>query len=205
MKPLLTLLLILGPLCANGADKKKRCFDFTKPVTKLQRERLPQVTEGLAMAKGTLPNSKIIWSAARDDVNKSAVEMLKIFLDPLVTKNREKTEIELTQIKSPHFIDLRKIAVDVRITFFMSLNWVEQWGYSLLKGTRDNPEQVLISYEKIDGTEYIEHKCGQVFLEKKGPETTDVYIYEETNAVRWDLEKAQDSQRGTFATISKPS
>lgn len=190
-------------LCLWSVAVYGSCFDFSKPVKKLMRPAI-----ALGKGKPTTDWGNIqggfIWSAAREVVATPIEKVLKLCLDPMMTRNKENTELKVEKKTTTHFFEIHTIQIEVDVTFFFSLEWEEVWGYELLKGTRKKPQKVLISYAKTNGTSYLEKKCGHILLNKVSPTKTDVFLFEEIKASRWDEVKAIASHIGTMKNL-KPN
>jgi len=194
-KTALFLFLASSVLLAN-------CFNFEQPITKLVRKTIALKKNSVATKWAKL-RGDIIWSAGRQVVKQPILKVLNRVREPMLTRNKENTEVKVKRIKSPHYFDLQKVSVEVDATFFLTIEWVEVWAYKILKGTPKKPLKVLVSYEKISGTTYIDHKCGQVQLTAVNPGSTDVYLYEEIDASHWDEEDAVKSHIGTIGNLKK--
>jgi hypothetical protein len=176
------------------------CFDFAQPITKPMVEPIKISGKGEIVVLKKLPSGALATSG-RGIINKPIKTILTKFLDPMTTRSPEKTKLELKQIPSPHFFKLEKVSVSVKVIPLLTIDWEELWAYALVKGTLEKPSTVLITYEKIDGTAHLKYKCGNIMMTQVSPTSTDVYLYEEVDATRWDEEKAINHFKSTFATL----
>lgn len=78
----------------------------------------------------------------------------------------------------------------IRPVFFITIEWDEDWAYSLVEGTEKDPATIIIYYQKIAGTSHLERLCGNIRLKKNSPTSTDLFLYEEFKASRWSGEDA---------------
>src|SRR6185295_3486254 len=92
-------------------------------------------------------------------------------------------------------VTLRALFVKVKVA------WTEEWGYSLVEGTREAPRKIVVSYQKIAGTRHIEHQCGSYVLQAHDQATTDLSLYEEIKADRRSAEDTRDMHAGILRNL----
>jgi hypothetical protein len=66
--------------------------------------------------------------------------------------------------------------------FFVNVEWWMDWYHVVKRGTVENPEKILINFQKVDGTDHIQYWVGSVFLEKISDEVTSFGIHVDVNA-----------------------
>jgi hypothetical protein len=106
----------------------------------------------------------------------------------------------VTPVTDPTFLARQEVRFSFKPLPVVEIEWTEGWAYSVTRGTADQPETVVVGYEKIRGTSYISHLCGSVLLQARGPQQTEVTWYEEIKAMRRD---ATDTLNGIRATLRK--
>jgi hypothetical protein len=60
------------------------------------------------------------------------------------------------------------------------IEWVDEWAFSIVQGTVERPEKIVVVYQKREGTSHIAHFCGTLVLERLDDGSTDVAEYEES-------------------------
>jgi hypothetical protein len=176
------------------------CFDSSKPSIKLLRPPPPRFPDpGKEQESfGKDATTGFDWAAAAGRVSKPIGTVLEKLLDPMTTRDRETTTVEMEHQPVKGAIDKQHIKIKVKPFFFLTLEWEEDWLYSIKKGTPAKMESVVISYQKTSGTSHIEHFCGTILLQKLAPDTTGVFLTEEIKA---DRRSAEDVYRGLAGTL----
>ncbi|MBU6155176.1 MAG: hypothetical protein KGP28_12805, partial [Bdellovibrionales bacterium] len=100
------------------------------------------------------------WASAAGRVNQSVSLILEKLLDPMTTRDRETTRVEMERQTVKGAIEKQHIKVRVKPIFFITLEWEEDWLYTIKKGKPGRMESVVISYQKTGGTSHIQHFCG---------------------------------------------
>lgn len=165
------------------------CFNFDKPRTEPLQPPMEVKTEKDMTSSG---NGKegIEWGAVRGVVKRPITELLKMFEDPYLTKNRKNTTITKKIMRSPHYLWIRKMHLEVKPVFFVTVEWDEQWAVALRQGTLASPQSFIVYYQKVAGTSHLEHLCGNIMVNAIDPSTSAVYLYEEVKASHWTREDA---------------
>jgi len=107
----------------------------------------------------------------------------------------------VTEIESKTFLKKMIEKIVVKPVFFITIAWSEEWGFGLKKGTPANPEAIVISYQKTEGTSHIKHLCGNISLQMLSPTSTGVFIYEEVQADRRSSDDVLNGITGTLRTL----
>lgn len=121
--------------------------------------------------------------------------------DPRTVRPDTSTKITLKDLPEPHFLKQVEQHIWMRPVFFLTLEWDERWAFTLVKGTKAKPEAILASYEKVAGTSHLRHLCGNILIQKLGPEKTLVYLYEEVDASRREAKQVLNGLRGTLSAL----
>jgi hypothetical protein len=205
-----TLILDFAPV---GIAAEQSCFDFATRVVYPLKERAfiplpPRSGNGepgnIAIRSGKMP-SGIGWGAVRGEVKKSLNDLIKNLREHESTKSPRVSKMEITPIEDPKYLLRQNVAFEVDPFPLMSVKWTEVWVFSLLQGEPEDPQMVLVSYQKSEGTSYIRHLCGNYQLEKRSPDVTDVYIYEEADATsRSEQDTVNDIRRTLEAFRADP-
>lgn len=196
--------LILA-LAASGeaVEPAPPCFDFAQKILDPLRPPLPRIEGRDNSAFGTYPNG-IDWAAGRALVEMPIAALYAKLLDHRNVKDMKKTTLSVTALERPGYLDFHQVdvVVTLRALFIkVKVAWTEEWGYSLVEGTREAPRKIVVSYQKIDGTRHIEHQCGSYVLQAQGEATTDLSLYEEIKADRRSAEDTRDMHAGILRNL----
>jgi hypothetical protein len=184
---------------ANASeDQVDPCFDFSKEITKSLRVRVYPGTSASGNGSGSRH-----WAATRDYVSQPLSVLLNDLLNHRSTKGGSISRMRILPMDDHKFWARQIAEYEVDPFPFVTLSWEENWGFSLLKGGSEAPESVLVSFEKTAGTSYIQHLCGNIWLEKANPTLTDVYIYEEVEATRRTIQDTLSGIQGTLRSLAK--
>lgn len=186
-------------LLVGRASLSSGCFDFDKQITRPLREPISLPKTGDAAEKGQ--KNGIDWGAARGIVKKPILEVYKKLLDHRTVKDMGRTQLLTKQIKRQGYLDFHRVDVTVRVFGPITVSWVEEWGYHLAEGTPVLPKKIVISYQKVAGTSYIQHQCGSFVLKAHETHSTDVFIYEQVKASHRDAEDTVNMVVGILRTI----
>jgi hypothetical protein len=184
------------------ADEKaqKGCFDFSKKLTALPKK--PSILHDVALPRISSKSGEIkmglYWGAARGQVGRPIQDLIQEISTHETLKSSKVSHMEVIPIESPDFLIRQKVEYTVTPFLFVKVNWKEDWGFSLIQGTKEDPKEVEVFYEKTEGTSYIKHLCGTIVLTKLDPKVTDVFIYEEAQATNRSQE---DTVKGLIGTI----
>jgi hypothetical protein len=176
------------------------CFDLSKPNLGLLKPppgTFPEIGKE-EQHYGSDEKTGYEWAFAAGRVNLPISKVLAKFLDPMTTRDRETTTVEMRRIPVPGAIEKQHIKVRVKPIFFLTLEWEEEWLFSIKKGKPTRMESVVISYQKTNGTSHIEHFCGSILIQKLTPEKSGVFLAEEIKA---DRRSAEDVHRGLMGTL----
>ena len=82
--------------------------------------------------------------------------------------------------------------------------WTEAWAFSLVEGTPQSPQRVVVSYQKVAGTGHIERECGSYVLQSREDGTTDLSLYEEVKAAGGSPRTPATCTAGSCGTCAVP-
>ena len=188
----------------QAIETTQPCFDFNQKELKT----LIELPSNLNFEKDieSTGHSEFDWATKGGIVEKPILGLYQKLLDPSTIRNDPKTKIELKEIENKNFIKTQNIHIHSRPVFFLTLDWNEQWGFQLKEGTETNPEAILISYQKTEGTSYIKTLCGNIFLKaltdsKSKQPKTSVFFYERVNATRRNEKDILNNISGTLKTL----
>jgi len=187
----------------EAAEPPGPCFDFAVKIIDPLRPPLPRIEGRDNSAFGTYP-SGIDWAAARALVAMPIGEVYAKLLDHRTVKDMKKTTLSTTVLERPGYLDFHHVDVVVTLrALFVKVKvaWTEEWGYSLVEGTRDAPRKIVVSYQKIAGSRFIKHQCGSYVLEAHDEATTDLSLYEEIKADHRSAEDTRNMHAGTLRTL----
>lgn len=141
------------------------------------------------------------WGQTSGIVDKPIGELYKKLQDPKTIRNSDNTKVDLSSSEPKDFLKLIHQKIVIKPVFFMTVDWQEDWAFSLKEGTKEKPTAILISYQKTEGTSHIKHLCGNILLQALSPTTTGVYLYEEVQADRRSAEDVAKGISGTLRTL----
>ncbi len=153
------------------------------------------------MDRGTRSMDGVNYGAFRAIINKPIGAVYEWLLDHSQWKDMSRTKLAVKQRKLPGYAAFHEVEVDVNVWAFIRLQWVEQWGYAVLKGTPAAPVEILASYQKASGTDHLKRLCGSVVLKKLDANRTEIFFYEEALAPHYDSEKILQMHKDHFETI----
>ncbi|MFO0727874.1 MAG: hypothetical protein U1E65_29110 [Myxococcota bacterium] len=179
MRGWLTVLLLAVSAPPAGAQ----CFQLAAAVTKPLQ---PPPTQGSADSGERADG--VVWARLRARVDRPIRAVLEVLRDPAKTPDPSLDALEVETLPSgPHLARLRLHSV-VRPFPLVSVEWTEELAIDLLAGSPQEPEAVLLSYQKTAGTSHIEHLCGSTLLTRVDASHTEVYQYEESKITGRDVE-----------------
>lgn len=174
------------PTLASASEK---CFDYSKKLMEPLKQPLTLKSNGGDASLSGMKNG-VQTGEVRGVVKMPTWQILKLFEDPYLTKNRKNTVITKTVTKSPHYLWIRTMHLNVRPVFLVSVEWDEQWAVSLRQGTPDAPQSFIVYYQKIAGTSHVDRLCGNILVTAIDGQSSDVYLYEEVQSSHWSGEDA---------------
>ena len=187
----------------KDADQTRPCFDFTTPIVDPLHPPIPMIPGRDNSVFGTYPNG-IHWSATRARVAMPITEIYARLRDHRNHKDMKKTHVSTSELERPGYLGFQRVevAVTLHALFFKTkVEWAEDWGFTLVEGTREAPRRIVASYQKVEGTRYLKHQCGSYVLQALDEATTDLSMYDEVVARRRDAEDTRNMQAGILANI----
>lgn len=211
---LLTLLLVAPGSAAPAYAAKEApappCFDFKAPITAPlipppadnPREPIEKTDPyDFGRRERDVKNKRYDFAQLSGHVQAPVKRIYELLLDPRTVRPDPATKITVREIPEPHFLKQLEQHIFIQPAFFLKLEWDERWAFSLLKGTKEAPEAILASYEKVAGTHYLRRLCGSILIQKVGPDKSSVYLFEEVDADRREAKDALNGLRGTLAVL----
>jgi hypothetical protein len=196
MSPLLLLMVAL----AHADPISPLCFDFSKPVLKPLREPIEFSGGEDKTTSGDDPSGGG-WASARGHIPVPVTRVLELLRDQSTLKNTKDCDLSYEHRKKPGYLDFEDVDITIHPFPLISVRWQEQWAYEILEGNPAKPGHVLISYQKVSGTDHIRKFCGNISLTPVDAFTTDIAIYEETDATRRTAEGIAKGHLGTLRTL----
>lgn len=144
------------------------------------------------------------WVAARKLVPTGIEIILEWLKDHKNWKDMSRVSLSVKTDNIAGYFQHDMVSVDLHVFAFISVSWVEEWGYQLLSGTLSKPKDILVSYQKTEGTSHLPHLCGSVRLRRHNS-GTDVYFYEEAISDRYQVENIRQMHLANFAILTKLS
>lgn len=177
------------------------CFNFDRQIKEALHSPLKEVPNQVTTRSGVLKPGSIPWAAARGTVEVPFSQVYGWLLDHRNWKDMSKTELEVSKTVKAGYLEFHTVDVSVQVFAFVHAEWQEQWAYTLLKGTVEDPREILVSYQKSGGTRHLENLCGSITLRKKEQGKTDIQFYEQTKAVRMDEQDILKMHRDNFRIL----
>jgi hypothetical protein len=202
----LTLLLSLALVAEVHADPGGACFDFNQRITEPLRVPLPLVEGRDNSDFGTYPNG-VDWAAGRAVLQRPIDSVYAKLLDHQNVKDMERTTLSTKVLERPGYLQfhLVDVVVTLRALFVkMKVAWTEAWGYALVEGKEDAPRKIVISYQKVAGTRYLQWQCGSYVLQARDEASTDLSLYEEVKAPRRSARDTRDMHTGILQNLRRP-
>jgi len=206
----------LSPCSFADSPAHPLCFDFSVPVKtplrayKQGRSAGESKHPGNPKHKGNPTNIDAtesgrfthsgggIWGSALGKVELPIQRVYQLLLDHYTIKDPEKVKLRVLPEERPGYQDFHVVMLSFS-KLFMKVNWEEQWAYAIAEGTSIDPKKIVVSYQKTTGTHFIPHLCGSIVLNSLGPKATQVYLYEEVNAL--GKRSPQDTVEGHLGTL----
>ncbi len=202
----LAVVLAASPVpAADLADGP--CFDFTRKVVEPLTPAIPLIPGRDNHVFGTSP-AGVGWASGRVVLDLPVAAVYAKLLDHRNVKDMTKTAIATTVVDRPDYMafHLVKIVVTLRALFLkMEVPWTEAWAFSLVEGTAEAPRRIVVSYQKVAGTDHIKRQCGSYVLQAREDGTTDLSLYEEVKADRRNARDTRDMHRGIVRNLRIPS
>lgn len=179
------------------------CFDFTQKVVEPLTPAIPLLPGRDNHVFGTSPGG-IGWASGRVVLDMPVAAAYASLLDHRNVKDMTKTTIATTVVDRPDYLafHLVKIVVTLRALFLkMEIPWTEAWAFSLVEGTAEAPRRIVVSYQKVAGTDHIKRQCGSYVLQAREDGTTDLSLYEEVKADRRSARDTRDMHRGIVKNL----
>lgn len=175
---------VLGLVLAAGVSPpagraETPCFDLSQPVTKPLVEAPSGESTGDQGDSGTKTEGRA-WARLRGRVAKPIARVLAMLQDHQLMRDPSIDELAVERRdRGPHLARLR-VHSRVKPFLFVRVEWTDEWAYTLVEGTPEAPQKIVVAYQKIAGTSNIAHFCGNVVLRRLDAATTEVYQYEES-------------------------
>ncbi len=183
------------------ATAQARCFDFATKIVAPLKPALAAAEKGDAYRAGETSDGKI-WTQLRGSVAKPAQQILAFLLNHDNLRDPEVDEMQVKKRESSLYLARHTIAYEVRPFPLVKIRWTEEWGYAA-DGPADAPTAWVVSYEKTEGTDHIQHFCGSIVLRRLADQVTDVYQYEESKIDRHDQADQTKGMRTLLAKLRK--
>ncbi len=177
-------------LVASVARADEPCFDLRAPVVAALCEA-PRGA-GDVLEKGARPDGTT-WAALRGEVRQPLSSVLRRVLNHETFRDPSVDEVRVEQVEAPLVLARHRVRYLVKPFLFIEVRWTEDWAYALASGTVEQPEEVVVSYQKVEGSSHLHHFCGSLVLRRLGPGVTEVSQYEES---RIDQHSVQDTVEG---------
>lgn len=127
--------------------EEQLCFDFSKAITDPLRPPLQGNAQTRDLSASGNTSSGAAWGAVRAQVHLSAKEVYDLLLDHYLVKDPKKVKLRIYEQEWKGFSDFHVVMVQV-LNPLISIAWEENWAYLIAQGTREDPERVVISYQK---------------------------------------------------------
>ncbi|MBC7397127.1 MAG: hypothetical protein H7333_06755 [Bdellovibrionales bacterium] len=194
--------LLLGFFfCVLPAHASTSCFDFSQKSTKLLHAAPTKFESGKNPSNFGTDSRNNDWGQVSGTVNKPILQLYEKLQNPKTIRNSNNTHVEVSNTETKDYLKLIRQQITIKPVFFITVEWQEDWAFSLREGTPEKPASIVVSYQKTDGTSHIKHLCGNILLQSLSPTTTGVYLYEEVQADRRSAEDVVNGITGTLRTL----
>lgn len=185
---------LLVPLSASA-----RCFDYSQKVVTPLRE-VPPMEHGAELRQVGKSTAGRIWVAIRSQLTQPISRVLELLKDHRLTKG-EADEAIASPIKNDKYLALHDVKFRTRPLPLIDITWKEEWAYALSRGEPEAPEEIVITYEKTTGTNFIEHMCGSIVVRRTGESTTDLFWFEEAKVAQRSAEDTRNTIEGIIKVV----
>ncbi len=195
---------LLASQTAYASEPSSLCFDFKNPVKQPMIKPIKSGGKKDSTAGEKFSDEHLgEWGAARGVVEKSVYEVYQAILDPFTIKDPDKAQVTLTQENRNGFNAFQIREIKISPFPLINIEWIEQWAFVITKGKDLDPREMVISYQKSEGTSHIKSLCGSIVLKQIGKQKTDVFLYEQMKAARRNFKDIIDGHLGTLRTLRK--
>lgn len=177
----------VSALVASSALAAGPCFDLKDRVVSPRKETLAWTTAGRDVGDSG-KDKRFVWARLRGLVKRPIEKVYSFLSDPRRFKDPSVDELTLLPMDPGPFLTHFKVHALVKPFPFVTVEWTDEWAFSLVEGAPARPETILLAYQKVDGTSHIAHYCGTLVLKRVDDETTDVAQYEESNITGKNLD-----------------
>jgi hypothetical protein len=181
------------------------CFDLRQKVDAPLAPPLPLVEGRDNHVFGTYPGGTG-WASGRVVLEMPIESAYAKLLDHRNVKDMTRTKLSTAVLDRPEYLAFHVVDIVVTVrALFLKVNvpWTEAWGYSLVEGTAQAPRRIVVSYQKIAGSDHIQRQCGSYVLQARADGTTDLSLYEEVKAVRRSPQDTRDMHRGILRNLRR--
>jgi len=199
----LGLLTIPSAAFAESAPAPSPCFDFGTRVVDPLRPPIPIVEGRDNSVFGTYRNG-VNWASTRAVLDMPITTLYARILDHRNHKDMKKTTLSTRVVERPGYLEFHDvdIVVTLRALFFkVRIAWSEEWGFTLVDGTREAPRRIVASYQRTGGTRYLKHQCGSYVLQAREHGTSDLALYDEVIADHRSAEDTRNMQAGILRNL----
>ncbi len=178
------------------------CFStFEQKITQPLIEPPGLHAGSISTTLGVRKDDDVEFAGARATVERPLKAVYLWLLDHRNWKDMSKTEMKVSELAKPGYLNFHKVDVKVNVWGFITLPWVEEWAYALIQGTEKEPKEILVSYQKIDGTWRIKRLCGSIRLKAAG-DKTDLFFYEESLAQHYPAKRILEMHLSNLKTLN---
>lgn len=198
------VLSLLVCLSLSGvSDANEGCFDFSKKLTEPPKK--PETLEAIAPPGISKKSGKTkkgwVWAEVRGQVGRALPSIMSELKEHQTTKSKRIDRMSIIPQEDPHYLARQSIEYKVYPFPFVTVAWTEEWAFSLLRGTPQEPKQIAVFYQKTEGTNHIKHLCGAMILTQLSSQASDVFLYEEAQATGRSREDTLNGLIGTLTTL----
>lgn len=190
---------------ASNEEEQNLCFNFKDKITTALKAAPTKFESGKDFTSKGQNKSEVDWAEVGGLVNKSVKDLYLKLLDPKTIRSGDNVKVNASDLQSnpiaKNYLKYIEQSIELKPRWFLTLKWKENWAYTLLDGTAENPKTILISFQKFEGTSHIERFCGSILLQTISPTQSSVYIYQEMKASRRDAQNILDDITGTLRTL----
>jgi hypothetical protein len=194
-------LLVSIPFLSQVALADATCFDLSKSSLTLLKPAPAKFVSDTDSAESGTDTKNNDWGQISGVVNKPIADLYKKLQDPKTIRNSDTTHVTVVTVDTKEFLKKIIEKIVIKPVFFITIDWSEEWGFALKHGTPEKPEEIVISYQKSEGTSHIKMLCGNILLQSLSANSTGVFIYEQVQADRRTPKDVLNGITGTLRTL----
>lgn len=191
-------LAICGSVWAGGAHIP---VSEAGPRAACQLDSNGKVNEMVSVVHGD--TRKFVWGEGYGCLHRSIGELWDLTRDNDLMRWVGVNESESHVVPGDAKEGEQQIEVHYTVKRFITVRWVMDWLHQLVKGSAQEPQQIVISYHKKKGTRFIPFWEGTITLERVGPDVTVFRMRNNVNARSISSKDAAATVQQVYAKLKQ--